>query len=444
MNTTDTSSQLGGGTLTSHGGESAPTSIAHKDTLRAALSGFVGTLIEYYDFSLYGYMAVVIAPLFFPGGDSTVSLLAALAVFGTAYIVRPLGGIVFGHIGDKYGRKSALLWTLVCMGIGSTLMGLLPTYDQVGYLATVLLVLVRLLQGFSAGGEVGGSATFISESTPPHLKATFGAFTPLGSTGGFALAAAVAGIVTTLTTPEQMSDWGWRVPFLMAFPLTLLCVWARTRVKETHEASKELKEQRLAVGAIFRHQPKALLQSTAISAATNGTAYIGLTYMSIHLIKQLGYPANSVYWVATIAIGIAALMMPLGGYIGDRIGLRRLMMVGLIGYIALTYPMMVLMQHGLTIAAIAYAILMLNTVATQVSAYTVLPLLFERQYRYTGVATGWNLGVIIAGGTAPYLAVKLVQLTGYKESPAFLVVAAALIGLAGILSIHRDRRISIT
>ncbi|MBS7780324.1 MFS transporter [Acidovorax sp. CCYZU-2555] len=425
-------------------GDSAqPVAGAHADSKRAAVSGFVGTLIEYYDFSLYGYMAVIIAPLFFPSGDPTVSLLAALAVFGTAYVVRPLGGIVFGHIGDKYGRKTALLGTLVCMGVGSTLMGFLPTFEQAGYYATALLVLVRLLQGFSAGGEVGGSATFISESSPRHLRATFGAFTPMGSTGGFALAAAVAGAVTALTTPEQMTSWGWRIPFLLALPLTLLCIWARTRVKETYEAKPEKKESS-PIGALFRFQGKALLQSTAISAATNGTAYIGLTYMSIHLVKQLGYPAGSVYWVATLAIGISALLMPLGGYIGDRIGLRRLMLVGLIGYIVLTYPAMAMMDKSLSIAAIAYIVLMLNTVATQVSAYTILPVLFEPQYRYTGVASGWNFGVIIAGGTAPFIAVKLVQLTENKQSPAFFVIAAAIVGLVGILSIRRSQCKAIT
>ncbi len=415
-----------------------PAKTAHADSKRAAASGFVGTLIEYYDFSLYGYMAVVIAPLFFPSGDPTVSLLAALAVFGTAYFVRPLGGIVFGHIGDKYGRKTALLGTLVCMGVGSTLMGLLPTFDQAGYLATALLVLVRLLQGFSAGGEVGGSATFISESSPPHLRATFGSFTPMGSTGGFALAAAVAGAVTALTTAEQMASWGWRIPFLLALPLTLLCIWARTRVKETYEGTPEKKEHS-PVRELFRFQGKALLQSTAISAATNGTAYIGLTYMSIHLVKQLGYPASSVYWVATLAIGLSALLMPLGGYIGDRIGLRRLMLAGLVGYIIVTYPAMALMERGLAMATVAYIVLMLNTVATQVSAYTILPVLFEPQYRYTGVASGWNFGVIIAGGTAPYIAVKLVQLTENRQSPAYFVIAAAIVGLIGILSIRRDQ-----
>ena len=210
----------------------------HEDrrrTRRAAVAGGVGTLIEYYDFSLYGYMAVIVAPLFFPNADPIISLLSALAVFGTAYLIRPLGGIVFGHIGDRYGRKKALVATLVCMGLASTAMGLLPTYAQLGVWATFLLVLVRVAQGFSAGGEVGGSATFISESAPAHLKARYGAFTPLGSTGGFALAAAVAGTVSGLTTDAQMESWGWRIPFLLAFPLTVFCLWARSRVDETHD-----------------------------------------------------------------------------------------------------------------------------------------------------------------------------------------------------------------
>ncbi|WNV76581.1 MFS transporter [Geodermatophilus sp. DSM 44513] len=413
------------------------TTADRRRTRRAALAGGVGTLIEYYDFSLYGYLAVVLAPLFFPSEDPVVSLLSALAVFGTAYLIRPLGGIVFGHLGDRYGRKRALLATLVCMGVGSTLMGVLPTYAQAGVWATVLLVLVRLLQGFSAGGEVGGSATFISESTPRHLKATYGAFTPLGSTGGFALAAAVAGTTTALTTDAQMDSWGWRVPFLLALPLTLFCLWARTRVEETHDGGSGHQEHS-PVGHVFRRQPRALAQATAISAATNGTAYIGLTYLSIHLITRLGYEPAPVYWIATAAIGISALCMPLGGLLGDRIGRVRLAEIGFVGYLLLTYPMMALMDDGLAVAALAYLVIMLNTVGAQVGAYTLLPLLFDQRSRYTGVAMGWNLGVIMAGGTAPYLAVWLIERTGNELAPAFFVIVVSLVGLAALASIRRS------
>lgn len=404
-------------------------------TRRAALAGSVGTLIEYYDFSMYGYMAVIVAPLFFPNDDPVVSLLSALAVFGTAYLIRPLGGIFFGHIGDRHGRKKALVATLVCMGLASTAMGLLPTPAQVGVWATVLLVLVRLAQGFSAGGEVGGSATFISESAPAHAKAFYGAFTPLGSTGGFAVAAAVAGVTSFLTSDAQMESWGWRVPFLLAFPLTLFCLWARTRVDETHEASTDTTHS--PVGRLFRKHPRQLVQATAISAATNGTAYIGLTYMSIHLIQRLGYEATSVYWVTTAVVGVSALCMPLGGLLGDKVGLYRLMTLGLGGYILLTYPMMGLMDQGLLVAMVAFMVIMLNTVATQVSAYTLLPLIFDRETRYTGVAMGWNLGVIIAGGSAPFLAVWLIERTGDVLAPSYFVMVVAVVGLIATLSIRK-------
>lgn len=404
---------------------------------RAALAGGVGTLIEYYDFSLYGYLAVVIAPLYFPSDQPVTSLLSALAVFGTAYLVRPLGGIVFGHIGDRFGRKKALMATLVCMGVGSTAMGLLPTPAQIGVWATILLVVVRLLQGFSAGGEVGGSATFISESAPSHLKATYGAFTPMGSTGGFALAAAVAGGVSALTTDVQMDSWGWRVPFLLALPLTLFCLWVRTRVEETHDGETvKSTESSAPLSSVFLRQTRALAQATALSAAVNGTAYIGLTYMAIHLTKQLGYESTSVFWVATIAIGIAALAMPIAGRLGDRIGTVRLMTIGFVGFVVLTYPMMGLMDMGLVVATLAFVVIMLNSAAAQVGAYTILPQFFDKRSRYTGVAMGWNLGVIIAGGTAPFVAVWLVEETGNILSPAFFVMTLAVVGLVALSTIR--------
>ena len=412
---------------------------AHRQRARrAALAGGVGTLIEYYDFSLYGYLAVVMAPLFFPSSDPVASLLSALAVFGGSYVVRPLGGIVFGHIGDRYGRKSALVAVLACMGLASTAMGLLPTPAQAGVWATVLLVLVRVVQGFSAGGEVGGSATFISESAPARLKATYGAFTPLGATGGFALAAAVAAAVSALTTPEQMAAWGWRIPFLFALPLTLFCLWVRNRVDETRVPADAEGQPHSPIGRVFMRQPVALAQATAISAATNGTAYIGLTYMSIHLIQRLGYPPAPVYWVTTLAIGVSALCMPLGGRLGDRIGVLRLMALGLGGYILLTYPMMAIMKHSLPVAALAFLVIMMNTVATQVSAYTLLPRLFQASCRFSGVAMAWNLGVIVAGGSAPFLAVWMIEKTGDMLAPAYFVIGVALVGLIALFSIQRE------
>lgn len=404
---------------------------------RAALAGGVGTLIEYYDFSLYGYLAVVMAPIFFPDEDPVFSLLAALAVFASSYIVRPLGGIFFGHMGDRRGRKQALVAVLVCMGLSSTAMGLLPTPSQIGIWSTILLVVVRLVQGFSAGGEVGGSATFIAESAPRSKKAYYGSFTPLGATGGFALAALIAAIVSATTTSQEMAVWGWRIPFLLAFPLTLFCLWARNRVMEMQVPAADVSPHS-PIMRVFQGRPVELARATAISAATNGTAYIGLTYMSIHLIQRLGYEPTLVYWITTGVVALAALAMPLGGRIGDRIGVIALVRAGLVGYFLVTYPMMALMGTSLVVAAAAFLVVMMNTVAVQVGAYTLLPQMFDRELRYSGVAMAWNIGVIVAGGSAPLLAVWLIERTGNVNAPAYFVMAMALVGFAALVGVRRS------
>ncbi|WP_231914149.1 MFS transporter [Rhodococcus sp. LB1] len=408
---------------------------------RAAIAGGVGTLIEYYDFSLYGYLAIVMAPLFFHSDSAATSLLSALAVFGTAYLMRPLGGLAFGYIGDRFGRRRALLGTLMCMGVGSVAMGLLPTYEQAGVWAVILLVIIRLLQGFSAGGEVGGSATFISESAPKHLKATYAAFTPLGSTFGFGLAAAAAGAVSLITTDAQMNSWGWRLPFLLALPLMVVCLWARRRVDETYLPDEtEVRERPLLT--LFRTHSRAVAQAVGLSLAINGTAYICLTYMSIHLTKTLGYDRTAVYWISFGVLVISALGMLVGGRLADRFGRVRITAVSLVFISVVSYPAMAGMDLNLRTAAILYLLMMLSTVGIQVGVLTLMPLLFDQNVRFTGVATSYNIGVIIAGGSAPLIAVSLVEWTGDNRAPAYFVMAVAAIGLLSLLSITRKSAVS--
>ncbi|WP_280785026.1 MFS transporter [Rhodococcus opacus] len=370
---------------------------------KAAIAGGVGTLIEYYEFSVYGFLAIIIAPLFFPNADPVVGLLSALAVFGVGYVVRPLGGLFFGYIGDRYGRKASLILTLVLMGFGSAAMGFLPTYEQIGALAAALLLVIRLLQGFSAGGELGGAATLISEAAPEREKAKYGAFAPMGGNGGFALAAAVVGILLVTTNDAQMQSWGWRIPFLMAVPLTLFCLWVRSRAAETHDPVQHERRARFPIAAVVVNEPLVLLKATGIAIATQGTGYIGLSYLSIHLINQSGYEKGHVYWVAMIVIAISAALMPFGGLLADRFGAGRVMASSFAGYLIVAYPAMMAMDHGLLIAGLAYLAIVINTVGAQVGAYTLLPQLFAKQNRYTGVATAINLGTIIGGGTAPYM-----------------------------------------
>lgn len=407
-------------------------------TRRAALAGGVGTLIEYYDFSVYGFLAVTIAPLFFPNSDSTASMLAALAVFASGYIVRPLGGVFFGWLGDRYGRRAPLVATIVGMGVCSGLIGVLPTYESVGVLAPVLLVLLRLVSGFCAGGEVGGAATYIAESTPPHRRGFFGSFTPFGSTFGFAVAAMVVAVFTSAVGSDGMTEWWWRMPFLLCLPLALLCLWARARLEDTPEFTKTKKEGRQAkwpLIQVLRDHPVAVLRVIGVAVATNGTGYIGLTYMNIYLIDDLGFPADQVSWLSAGVIALACLTMPLVGLLSDRAGRRKVIATGVVGYLAISYPVLALMEStsSMMVIGVLYLAFMVLNALLQVPAFPMFTELFGGSTRYTGVALGFNLGTILAGGTAPYMATWLVQQTGDNQAPAFWVMGAALIGLLSLI-----------
>ncbi|KAF0960227.1 MFS transporter [Rhodococcus sp. T7] len=408
---------------------------------RAAFAGGVGTMIEGYDFSMYGYMAVIVAPLFFPSDNEVSSLLLTLSVFAAAYAARPLGGIVFGYVGDRVSRRAALMTTLLCMGLSSAAIGTLPTALAIGPAASVALVCLRLLQGFSVGGEVAGAATLVSEAAPEGRRGRYGAMNPFGATLGFALASAVAGLVSFLTTDEQMASWGWRIPFLVALPLAGICLALRRSL--VHQpAGENVRPAPSPVAAVLKRWRKPLLQSSGVSLAVNGSAYFGLTYLSIHLITELGYPKTGVYWITTVVVAISAFLMLLTGRLGDRIGLSGLALIGLAGFFAVTAGAMALMGMGsLLVAGIAFMAIMVNSSFLQVAGYSMIPELFDPEVRYTGTALGWNIGVVVAGGTAPVVCVWLVERTGNALSPALFVMGVCAVGALAVLSVRRSQRV---
>lgn len=404
---------------------------------RAAFAGGVGTMIEGYDFSMYGYLAVIVAPLFFPSDNEVSSLLLTLSVFAAAYAARPLGGIVFGYVGDRVSRRAALMTTLLCMGLSSAAIGMLPTALAIGPVASVALVCLRLLQGFSVGGEVAGAATLVSEAAPAGRRGRYGAMNPFGATLGFALASAVAGLVSLLTTDEQMTSWGWRIPFLVALPLAGICLALRRSL--VHQpAADHVRPTSSPVADVLKNWKRPLLQSSGISLAVNGSAYFGLTYLSIHLITELGYPKTGVYWTTTVVVAISAFLMLLTGRLGDRIGLTGLAGIGLAGFFAVTAGAMAAMGSGsLLVAGIAFMVIMVNSSFLQVAGYSMIPELFDQEVRYTGTALGWNIGVVIAGGTAPVVCVWLVERTGNALSPALFVMGVCVVGALAVLSVGR-------
>jgi MHS family proline/betaine transporter-like MFS transporter len=406
---------------------------------RIAFAGGIGTLIEYYDYALYGYVATIIAPLFFPHQNPVAALLSTLAVFALSYVIRPIGGIVFGWMGDRYGRRRSLLVTVVGIGLANTALGVLPTYATVGVLAPVLLVIVRIVQGFFAGGELGGAATVIAESAPADKRARYGAFTPMGTNGGFALASAAIGVVSGVLATHQLDTWGWRIPFLVGLPLTAICYTARRMLPNT-DSHVSLGRHGFPLLSALRSYPLSLLQATALGIGVQGAAYIGSTFITIYLVTDLHYAKTPVYWITAAVTLVAVLLMPLTGRLADRIGTLKVAGIGLLGYAAITYPAFLLMDQGsLGLAALGYVLIMVNMAFLQVASFTLTPRLFPDEVRYTGTALATNVSVVIAGGTAPYIATWLVHHTGNLRSPYYFIATTCFIGLTAVVTM-RGRR----
>ncbi|MCZ4538261.1 MFS transporter [Gordonia terrae] len=410
---------------------------------RAVVAAGIGTVVEYYDLTVYAYLAVVVSPLFFPSDDPTASLLSSLAVFASAYLMRPIGGIFFGRLGDRFGRKRALLVSVILMGVGTTLMALLPSYAAVGVLAPILLVIARLLQGFSAGGELGGALTYVYEIVGPKRRGLGGSIVALGSNSGFALAAIVVATTSALTSEAQMDSWGWRIPFVAGLPLLVLCLWLRTRIEDSPEFTKTAERRELPkapLRELLRSQPAQVLQVLGLGIAQNATGYMVLTYIGIHLVREGGYSQTAVTWTAAGVIVFIASCMPLAGILLDRFGSRPVLIAGLLTAATLAYPAMALMTgHGLAVAAIAFTVFALCTPLIQVATAPLFPSLFDTKVRLTGVALGFNLSTVLAGGTAAYIATWLIDRTGNSLSPAYFLIGSSAIGLLTLMTIRRKR-----
>ncbi|WP_186211845.1 MFS transporter [Burkholderia gladioli] len=417
--------------------DAASTASSRAIARKAALAAAAGTAIEYYEFGVYGYMAALIGPLFFPADNPTAALLSILAIFGSAFLMRPIGGIVLGRLGDRVGRRAVLLVTVLGMGIATAAVGLLPTAATAGVAAPVALLLARLAQGFFSGAEVTGAATYLAESAPRGRRGFYGAFTPVGVAIGGALAATVCGLTTALVGAEQMHAGGWRIPFLAALPLVLLSALIRKRVDESvafRQSAARHETVKAPLSELFAHHRAALLKVFLISLGQNAGYWVGFIFMNIYLTSYLKYDKASVFTLmAVISLAMAALM-PLWGGLSDRIGRRRVLLVGFAGYIALIFPMMVLMnQQSFALAALAMFVVALPMPAVQSVGYPTYAEQFPTRVRYTGMAFSFNFGAMLGGGVTPYLATALIGSTGNLMSPAFLMVGALVIGGLALL-----------
>ena len=412
---------------------------------RASLAGMLGTLVEYYDFSVYAFLAVIFAPSFFTTSSPAVATLSALLVFASAYLVRPLGGIVFGRIGDRFGRRTALTATVGLMGIASVAIGVLPTYGTIGVLAPVLLVLLRLVQGFSAGGELTGALTLVAESSGPRRRGLLSSLTPAGSSLGFALATGVVGVTAFSVGADAMAAWGWRIPFLLCLPFTLTCLLVRLGLEDSPEfrnADRQATLRRRPLREVFTEHKGALVVVTVIAFALNAVGYVGLTYVSGFLQKVHGFSTGYASTLSAIVITIACVIgMPLGGVLTDRYGRRPVCIASTAAIAIVGLPLFLLMESTTSVVLIglAYIVIMVLNAVQTVSGFSLYTSVFPSRVRYTGTSVGHNIGLIVGGGFTPVIAAQLVLWTGSPVSPAYWMIAGSIVGILAVIASSRLR-----
>ncbi|QCY47902.1 MFS transporter [Glutamicibacter sp. V16R2B1] len=409
------------------------TAAGRSEIRKATAASAMGNLTEWFDYGIYAVAVTYITAHFFPSEGGT---LMALATFALSFLVRPLGGLVWGPLGDKLGRKKILALTILMMSGATFLIGALPTFQQVGVLAPVLLVLLRMIQGFSTGGEYGGAATFMAEYAPDRKRGFFGSFLEFGTLGGFALGTAVMLGMQLLLSEDAMMAWGWRIPFFLALPMGLVGLYLRNKIEDT-PVFQELEEageveQGSSLKELVSEYWRPMLVMTGLVIALNVVNYTLLTYMPTYLEQQLGLSSNAS--LAVILIGEVAMMgvIPFAGSLSDKVGRKPMWYTSVIGLFVLALPMFWLMGQSFAWAIVAFAVLGLLYIPQLATITATFPAMFPSQVRFAGFAITYNVATAIFGGTAAMANEALIDATGFLLIPAVYMMAACLIGMVAI------------
>ena len=402
---------------------------------RAVFSGSLGNMLEWFDSGLYGYFAAIISADFFVADDPIVGLLLSFLVFGTGFLVRPIGGILIGAYADKHGRIKALTLTILCMGVCTMLMGCLPTYSQVGILAPILLTVLRLLQGLATGGEFGSSLMFISEYGTPNNRAFLCSWQPFSVGCGLLLGSAAGLLVTTLLPEAALYDWGWRVPFLFGILIAFYGMHMRKNVPDSPEflkAKAEVKEEdHTPVKELFLRYKKSIITVIGLLVGSSATYYILITYMPTYISQFMGTSFSSAFIVNTSVIAINLLLCPVVGMLIDKVGRRRCLIVGCLGFLILSYPVFnILIQQTNAVLMIGLlGVLIVFQTILAVAIVVVSAEVFPTKLRNSGIGFSYNIAAAVFGGLAPLAATALIAATGDNLSITYLMIGSVLVTL---------------
>ncbi|UDM53143.1 MFS transporter [Cupriavidus sp. MP-37] len=400
---------------------------------RAIVATVIGNGLEWFDFTVYSFFAVIIARLFFPTGNDLSSLLLAVATFGVGFFMRPVGGIVLGVYADRVGRKAALSLTILLMALGTTLIGIAPTYDQIGILAPLLIVVARLMQGFSAGGEMGGATAFLTEYAPARQRAYYSSWIQASIGVAVLLGAAVGTFVTSSLSPEALNSWGWRLPFLLGIVIGPVGYYIRHHLDETPAFRDTAERADSPLKEIFQAYPRETTASFSMVILWTVCTYVLLFYMPTYAVKVLKVPQADGF-VAGMAGGCAIMVFaPLVGLLADRIGRRVLLSGSALLILVLAWPMFAYINHvpglaSLLVFQLVFGVLIATYTGPILAAFSEL---FPARVLSTGLSVAYNFAVTIFGGFASFIITWLIATTGSSMAPAIYVMIAAAISLVG-------------
>ena len=414
------------------------------DLVKAAMSGWLGTALEFMDFQLYSLAAaLVFSELFFPKGNPGIAVVSAMAIYGVGYVARPIGAWYFGRLGDRIGRKKVLYITIALMGVATTLIGFLPTYQQIGLFAPILLVLLRLIQGFGAGAEIAGASVMLAEYAPPRRRGIISSLVALGTNSGTLFASLVWFLLVQFTSEQQLIDWGWRIPFFLSGPLGLIGRYIRVHLEDSpayQEMRAEMPQEQKSAGwseplrLLFRDHRHETLITFGVSCLNALAFYMLLTYMPTYAHQELGFSQDTANFATSVTLVCYIVSIFLMGHMSDSFGRRRMLISACIAFIVVSIPLFVVMTKATTLMVVILCQIVFAIVLTanDGTLATFLAESFPTNVRYSGFALSFNGANALLGGTTPFVLTWLIKVSGSSLAPAVYLTVIALIAMVAI------------
>jgi len=411
---------------------------------KAIVACMLGSVFEWYDFALYGYLAATLGKLFFPASDPLVSVIAAFGVFAAGFAIRPIGALFFGHIGDKYGRKKALFISMLMMTFPTVALGCLPTYQQIGVVAPILLVIIRLVQGLSIGGNASGIFTFMIEYAPSHRRGFVGSLSVMSAIKGILLGSGVVAFLSYIMGQENLEAWGWRLPFFAGALIGLLAFYVRKKIPETprfkeKEEKVEENKHKSPIKELFKTNKKKLVRSIFMLVLNDIGFYVSFIYLATYMTMIVKIPLDMAMLINTINMIVIILVAPIMGWISDHVGRKPVMIAACILFFFSAIPVFYLIDTG----GFWQPLLGQSVLAIGVAMYfgtmaTVLVEKFPTSTRYTGLAVSLNVTAALFGGTAPVIVSYFIDITGWNHVPAYYLMTGAIVSFIALLFV-KDR-----